>query len=307
MAVRHKEPSIRQLLLDTVKPANLHGGSGITHVYNIPGFPDYLLRVPDQISRDGNFETYLKTTTYLYPAYLCDLNVGQVRLQSTYPFNLENFDQDIQIVSKVEGTPLIEEFYKELDDSSGERTPEDYYKIAWKFIRNLAAIPDEAFLKWMEKVKALTQRGIAVDMNLENILWNETTKEINIIDTLCFPDPYDPDWSPSLSGNNIAALLHSIDFEVEDNRRPGGKLTRHDRLQPNYLGCIKAKKELEGRLSSLAEQAGFTQQAVAKLSKGIQLRTVQQVQELGKLSLEESPEALRRMLKELNKPREPQR
>jgi hypothetical protein len=264
-------------------------GQGVSaNVYSIPGFNDYLLRVP--VAREGVFslipslESQLTAHTALSPVYLCKTNYGQPVLANVRPRDgrgEEGLSQSnlhstaFSIVRKVPGKSLDVLF---ADGARG-------YIKRQEMLKFLSGLDVEVLAGFMEQINALTERGITVDLfNFGNILYDETAADpkqrLRIIDVL--PEPHTWEGEEHIAritdANNLTALKSRLYHNVKN---------------------LDVKNELDPKLEAAARLANFPKDKAEASSKNIKFARIERIQMCGTLSLDKTPAALRAKLAEI--------
>lgn len=202
---------------------------GKTAVYEIPDYPDLLLRVE---KRAESFCTRLEKTTALHPVYLCDRDFGQKLLVE--------HRLGYQIISKRPGDSLLSIFKKAYHTAIKDGASSEEAQIAGRRIvlEKLHALPQESLVKFMDDTKALTHSGLEIDAHWGNILLHENN--LHIIDV-------NDSGAATLGDNCLDNLAHNLIGE-----KPGFALSEiwHNlkaRLADaaNHVGVPVTAKEAE--------------------------------------------------------------
>lgn len=163
--------TIRQLL-EIAEAGQPYASAAYTDVYEIPGFPGYLLR--DAHRRFRNFKTRLKDTSALTPVFLCERNFGQPVLDSGESF---------QIVRKVEGTTLLALYQQDYDAAITAGLSDNNANLSAQktILKRLLELPDESFEGLVDQLRYLTEHVIAADPHYGNIVLDDQ-KMLHYID-----------------------------------------------------------------------------------------------------------------------------
>ncbi len=251
-----------------------------TSVYELPDMPEFLLRVPKESQQ--SFQARLLSTTALYPVHLCAHNFGQ-------PI-LSNGDH-IDIVRKVEGESL-EHIYKSSYWASFNRSSDSIiakHQAYQKTLSKLAELPVEAYEGLLDQLDYMTKHGIAADMHWENMLLNEKTHSLSIIDI----HPLNQETRPS----NRRQLVHYMNqiTAVKDSLFP----IKHKIASPQAKAL---EDEIEQKLNQAIKNAGITlsheeiernmPESHAYFAQALDIRP-----NLGTIAINDTPHAMRELIR----------
>lgn len=170
-----EEPkTIRDLLIKAEKDGEFGHGYNNT-IYEIPE-SQYLIRVYNNKSwAFGDFTDFLNTSTSLTPVFLCPQNVGQPLLNSSAGFEITK-KVDGKTLRHIENALLKEEYQKSENPYVAE------FKAKQSVLRLLCDLPDESFCNLLKHIQSLSLQGITIDFTSGNIILNEKTKALSVID-----------------------------------------------------------------------------------------------------------------------------
>lgn len=172
----YKNKSIKNIVFSTIKDNNNYVGSGFSaDVYSIPGIDNYLIRIE---RKSFSPQSFIKSPIISEPQNECAPNFGQYIATNNHGFFITK-----KVFGESHSLPNWAEKIKAIENGTGELTHKEARYILDKIVE-LSEFPQKAFdnlAQNIEKLNKYTDCEIDI-MNPNNLIVNNKTKSINIID-----------------------------------------------------------------------------------------------------------------------------